>query len=73
MLLDEPTAGVDVGSKGEIIDIVRNFVGEGKGAIFISSDILELISACDRFIVMFDGSLTAEFTRDEVSNEEHEK
>ena len=51
LLLDEPTAGVDVGSKREIIGKVRDFVGENRAAIFISSDILELISACDRFIV----------------------
>ena len=69
LLLDEPTAGVDVGSKREIIDKVRDFVGENRAAIFISSDILELISACDRFIVFYDGKVTATYDRSEITEE----
>ena len=69
LLLDEPTAGVDVGSKREIIDKVRDFVGENHAAIFISSDILELISACDRFIVFYDGKVTATYNRSEITEE----
>lgn len=69
LLLDEPTAGVDVGSKREIIDKVRDFVGENRAAIFISSDILELISACDRFIVFYDGKVTATYNRSEITEE----
>ncbi len=69
LLLDEPTAGVDVGSKREIIDKVRDFVGENRAAIFISSDILELISACDRFIVFYDRKVTATYDRSEITEE----
>lgn len=69
LLLDEPTAGVDVGSKREIIDKVRDFVGENRAALFISSDILELISACDRFIVFYDGKVTATYSRSEITEE----
>ena len=69
LLLDEPTAGVDVGSKREIIDKVRDFVGENRAALFISSDILELISACDRFIVFYDGKVTATSNRSEITEE----
>lgn len=69
LLLDEPTAGVDVGSKREIIDKVRDFVGENRAALFISSDILELISACDRFIVFYDGKVTAAYDRSEITEE----
>lgn len=69
LLLDEPTAGVDVGSKREIIDKVRDFVGENRAAIFISSDILELISACDRFIVFYDGKVIATYNRSEITEE----
>lgn len=69
LLLDEPTAGVDVGSKREIIDKVRDFVGENRAALFISSDILELISACDRFIVFYDGKVTATYDRSEITEE----
>ena len=69
LLLDEPTAGVDVGSKRERIDKVRDFVGENRAAIFISSDILELISACDRFIVFYDGKVTATYDRSEITEE----
>lgn len=69
LLLDEPTAGVDVGSKREIIDKVRDFVGKNRAALFISSDILELISACDRFIVFYDGKVTATYDRSEITEE----
>ena len=69
LLLAEPTAGEDVGSKREIIDKVRDFVGENHAASFISSDILELISACDRFIVFYDGKVTATYNRSEITEE----
>ena len=37
IMLDEPTAGVDIGAKAEIIDLIRNFADEGKGVLFVSS------------------------------------
>lgn len=67
--MDEPTAGVDIGSKGEIIQILRNYVAEGNSAIFISSDISELVATCDRFLVFRDGKITAEYLREDIKCE----
>ena len=48
---------------------ICDFVGENRAAICISSDILELISACDRFIVFYDGKVTATYDRSEITEE----
>ena len=57
MMLDEPTAGVDIGAKGEIIDLIRKFADEGKGVLFVSSELTELMAVCDRIIVLQDGKI----------------
>lgn len=70
LMMDEPTAGVDVGSKGEIINMVRNFAEQHKSVIFISSEIPEMLSVCDRIIVLRDGKVTGEFLHSEIESEE---
>ena len=70
MMLDEPTAGVDIGAKGEIIDLIRKFADEGKGVLFVSSELTELMAVCDRIIVLFDGKITGCLTRKEINAEE---
>ena len=55
LILDEPTAGIDIGSKAEIIRLVRDLAKAGKGVIVISSELSELLTACDRILVMADG------------------
>jgi ribose transport system ATP-binding protein len=55
LILDEPTAGIDIGSKAEIIRLVRDLAQAGKGVIVISSELSELLTACDRILVMADG------------------
>ena len=57
LFLDEPTAGVDVGSKSEIVALVRNLAREGKAIVMISSELSELLTACDRIIVMEGGRI----------------
>jgi len=52
LILDEPTAGIDIGSKSEIIRLVRELAAAGKGIIMISSELSELLTACDRILVM---------------------
>lgn len=54
-VLDEPTAGIDIGSKSEIIQMVRDLAASGKAILMISSELSELLTACDRIIVMADG------------------
>lgn len=70
LLMDEPTAGVDVGAKGEIIDIMRTFTAQGKSVILASSELAELISVSDRILVLNGGKVTAELTHDEITSEE---
>ena len=58
LILDEPTAGIDIGSKAEIIALVRD-LAEGKAVIVISSELAELLAACDRIVVMSTGASSA--------------
>ena len=55
LVLDEPTAGIDIGSKSEIIRLVRELAANGKAILMISSELSELLTACDRIVVMADG------------------
>ncbi len=70
LLLDEPTAGVDVSSKGEIIDFIRNFASAGKSVILVSSEITELLAVSDRILVLNDGRISREMMRDAIQSEE---
>lgn len=57
LVMDEPTAGVDVGTKSEIVRIVRDLARTGKGVVVISSEYPELIAMCDRYLIMRNGSV----------------
>lgn len=70
IMLDEPTAGVDIGAKAEIIELIRGFADEGKGVIFVSSELTELMAVCDRIIVLFNGRITGSLSRKEIKEEE---
>lgn len=70
LIMDEPTAGVDVGAKGEIVDIVRSYVAKGNACLFISSEMAELMAVCDRIIVYCNGHITEEFDRRSIDDEE---
>ena len=70
LLLDEPTAGVDVGSKGEVIDFIRKFASTGKSTILVSSEITELLAVCDRILVLNEGKITQELARGAIRAEE---
>lgn len=69
LILDEPTRGVDVGAKAEIYKLLNGFIQSGKAVLMISSEMPEVIGMCDRVLVFRDGMITAEFTRDEVTQE----
>ena len=69
LILDEPTRGIDIGAKAEIYKIINEFASMGKSVIVISSEMPELFGTCDRIIVMSEGKLTGEFTRDEFDQE----
>lgn len=61
ILMDEPTRGIDVGSKSEIYDLVDRLSREGKSIIFVSSELEEVLRVSDRIIVMCNGENVHEF------------
>ena len=61
LLLDEPTRGVDVGTKSEIYHLVRQRAAEGTGVVVVSSELPELLGLCDRILVMHEGRMVGTF------------
>jgi ribose transport system ATP-binding protein len=70
LLLDEPTAGIDVGAKGEVTEIIRNFADEGNSAIMISSELVGMMAVCDRILILCKGKITEEMERKDITSEE---
>ena len=69
LILDEPTRGIDVGAKYEIYTIINRLASEGKGIIFISSELPEILGICDRIYVMREGKIVGEVPASEASQE----
>jgi len=69
LIVDEPTRGVDVGAKAEIYTLMRELADEGLAILMISSDLPEILTVSDRVLVMRDGRLTGELSRDEADEE----
>lgn len=69
LILDEPTRGIDVGAKAEIYNIMSSLACEGKAIIMISSEMPEIIGMSDRIIVLHEGRVTGEFSREELDQE----
>jgi ribose transport system ATP-binding protein len=70
LIMDEPTAGVDIQAKTEILGVIRSLADRGKGIIVISSELAELLAVSDRLLVLRDGRLTREIDRREIRTEE---
>jgi len=68
LLLDEPTRGVDVGAKAEIYAILRRLANQGIGVLFASSEIEETRALADRALVLCQGRISAEFSRNEITD-----
>ena len=68
-LLDEPTRGVDMGSKEEIYSAIHGIAQEGKGVIIFSSDVSELLMMCTRIAVMNKGTIVAEMHHSSATEE----
>jgi ribose transport system ATP-binding protein len=71
LIMDEPTAGVDIGTKSEILDMVRSLADAGKGIILISSELPELLAVSDRVLVLRNGTIAQELNRRDIPDEEH--
>jgi inositol transport system ATP-binding protein len=69
LILDEPTRGIDVGSKFEIYKLMNALAAEGKALIMVSSELPELIGMCDRIYVIYKGEIAGELQKAEYSQE----
>jgi ABC-type sugar transport system ATPase subunit len=69
IILDEPTRGIDVGAKSEIYSLITELIKEGKAVIMVSSELPEILGMSDRIMVMHDGRISGELTREEASQE----
>ena len=67
LFLDEPTRGIDIGAKVEIYNLMAELVKQGAAIVLISSELPEFLAMCDRFVMMSEGKLSGEFSRDEFN------
>jgi len=66
---DEPSRGIDVGAKAEMFDLIGKLAQEGRAIVMISSYMPELINMCDRILVMREGRIAGELSREQFSEE----
>lgn len=69
LVLDEPTRGIDVGAKAEIYKLINQLTAEGIAVLMISSELPEVMGMSDRILVMYEGRITGELTREEYTEE----
>lgn len=70
ILMDEPTAGVDIGAKGEIVKIIRKFSEQNGSVIFVSSELSEVMAVCDRVLIYKKGKIIDEMRHEDIESEE---
>jgi rhamnose transport system ATP-binding protein len=69
LILDEPTRGIDVGTKAEVHRIISHLATQGMAILLISSELPEVLAMADRVLVMHEGRISGEFPRDEATEE----
>jgi rhamnose transport system ATP-binding protein len=69
LILDEPTRGIDVGTKSEVHRLMSELAGQGLAVLMISSELPEVLGMADRVLVMHEGRLTAEISRGDADEE----
>ena len=69
LILDEPTRGIDIGTKTEIQKLVLRLADEGKSIAFISSEVEEMLRTCSRMAVLRDGKKVGEIKGDDLTQE----
>ena len=69
LFLDEPTRGVDIGAKQEIYREIDKLAQSGLAVVIVSSELPEVLALSDRVIVLHDGTITGEFTREHATPE----
>jgi ribose transport system ATP-binding protein len=70
LVLDEPTVGVDIGAKSEIVDTIRAVADRGSAVLVVSSELEELMAVSDRILILYNGRITQEMNRRDVASEE---
>ncbi|MGF1475300.1 MAG: sugar ABC transporter ATP-binding protein [Geminicoccaceae bacterium] len=70
LILDEPTRGIDVGSKAEIHNLIRDLADDGYAILVISSEMPEVMGVSNRILALYHGRVTAEFDADQVTEDE---
>jgi ribose transport system ATP-binding protein len=69
LIIEEPTAGIDIGSKVDIYNIINELVSSGAAVIIISTDLSEIMGMCDRIMVMYNGEIRKIFNKEEATQE----
>ena len=69
LIVDEPTRGIDVGTKAEVHRLLSELAAAGMAVLMISSELPEVLAMSDRVLVMCEGRLTAELSREEADEE----
>lgn len=69
LILDEPTRGIDVGTKSEIYRLIDKLANDGMAIIVISSEMPEILGVCDRVITIVSGRITGEFHDEHLTEE----
>jgi len=69
ILLNDPTRGIDVGTKQEIYRLMRELADQGAAILFYSTDYDELIGCCDRVVVMYDGRIIRELAGEAITEQ----
>jgi erythritol transport system ATP-binding protein len=69
LLMDEPSRGIDVGAKADVFKVMRDLAYDGLGILFVTSDLEEVMALSDRILVMFNGRITAEFSRGQATQD----
>ncbi|MGE7991046.1 L-arabinose ABC transporter ATP-binding protein AraG [Pseudomonas sp. NPDC089554] len=67
LLLDEPTRGIDIGAKAEIYQIIHDLAASGIAVIVVSSDLMEVMGISDRILVLCEGAMTGELSREHAN------
>ncbi len=69
VFLDEPTRGIDVGAKLEVYHLINELTAQGKAVVLVSSELPELMGMSDRILMLHEGRLGGEFTREQFNQE----
>jgi rhamnose transport system ATP-binding protein len=69
LIVDEPTRGIDVGTKAEVHRLLSELAAQGVAVLMISSELPEVLGMADRILVLFEGRVTREFPRDEATED----